>query len=110
MGLDWRMMVALLTSVVRKENTISTLAVLYGPGTGGTGLGDILGHHLSPATALAFLAVQILLIPCMATVSTLRQETRSWSLMFLSIMILFVISMRMGILIYQGAALLGWSV
>ncbi|RPI88969.1 MAG: ferrous iron transport protein B, partial [Chloroflexi bacterium] len=110
MGLDWRMMVALLTSVVRKENTISTLAVLYGPGAGGTGLGDILGHHLSPVAALAFLAVQILFIPCMATVSTLRQETHSWSLTLLSVAFLFVISMGIGILIYQGAALLGWSV
>jgi len=110
MGLDWRMMVALLTSVVRKENTISTLAVLYGPGAGGTGLGDILGKHLSPSTTLAFLAVQILFIPCMATVSTLHQETHSWSLTLLSVAFLFVISMGIGILIYQGAALLGWGV
>lgn len=110
MGLDWQAMVALLTSVVRKENTIPTLAVLYGPGAGGTGLGDIVGHHLAPAAALAFLAVQILFIPCMATVSTLHQETRSWRWTLFSIVILFVISMGAGISIYQGAVLLGWGV
>ena len=104
------MMVALLTSVVRKENTISTLAVLYGPGAGGKGLGDTLGHYLSPAAALAFLAVQILFIPCVATVSTLHQETRSWGWTLFSIAILFVISMGTGILIYQSLASLGWSV
>lgn len=107
MGLDWQMMVALLTSVVRKENTIPTLAVLYGPGTAGASLGDIIGHHLAPAAALAFLAVQILFIPCVATVSTLHQETRSWGWTFFSVAVLFVISMGMGILIFQGAALLG---
>ena len=110
MGLDWQMMVALLTSVVRKENTIPTLAVLYGPGAVGMALGDIVGHHLAPAAALAFLAVQILFIPCVATVSTLHQETRSWGWTLFSIAILFVISMVVGILIYQGAVWLGWGV
>lgn len=110
MGMDWQAMVALLTSVVRKENTIPTLAVLYGPGAGGMGLGDIMGHHLSPAAALAFLAVQILFIPCVATVSTLHQETRSWGWTLFSIALLFVISMGAGILIYQSATLLGWGV
>jgi ferrous iron transport protein B len=110
MGLDWQAMVALLTSVVRKENTIPTLAVLYGAGTAGMGLGDIVGHHLSPAAALAFLVVQILFIPCVATVSTLHQETRSWRWTLFSVAILFVISMGIGILIYQGAVSIGWGV
>ncbi len=110
MGLEWQMMVALLTSVVRKENTIPTLAVLYGPVAAGNSLGDIIGHQLSPAAALAFLAVQILFIPCVATVSTMRQETRSWFWTLFSIAILFVISMGAGILIYHGAALLGGGV
>jgi ferrous iron transport protein B len=109
MGLEWQMMVALLTSVVRKENTIPTLAVLYEPGAGGMTLGDIVGHHLSPAAALAFLTVQILFIPCVATVSTLHQEARSWKWTLFLIAILFVISIGMGILIYQGVALLGGS-
>jgi ferrous iron transport protein B len=104
------MMVVPLTSVVRKENTIPTLAVLYGAGAGGTGLGDILGHQLSPAAALAFLAVQILFIPCVATVSTLHQETRAWGWTLFSVAILFVISMGTGILINQGLAFLGWGV
>ncbi|NLE75409.1 MAG: ferrous iron transport protein B, partial [Chloroflexi bacterium] len=38
LGLDWQMMVALLTSFVRKENTIATLGVLYGSGHEGVGL------------------------------------------------------------------------
>ncbi len=110
MGLDWRMMVALLTSVVRKENTIPTLAVLFAAGARGMALGDIIGHQLSPAAALAFLAVQILFIPCVATVSTLHQETRSWGWTFFSVVTLFVISMGVGILIYQGATWLGVGV
>jgi ferrous iron transport protein B len=110
MGLEWQMMVALLTSVVRKENTIPTLAVLYSAHGEGGGLLHVLGGRLSPASALAFLSVQILFIPCMAVVATLRQETRSWSWTALSVFMLLGISLGVGIFIYQFAAYVGWGV
>ncbi|RPI28014.1 MAG: ferrous iron transport protein B [Chloroflexota bacterium] len=109
MGLDWQMMVALLTSFVRKENTLPTLAVLYSGGSSGVNLVETLRSQLSPAAGLAFLAVQILFIPCVATVATIRQETRSWGWTAFSILFLFVLSMSAGIAIFQGAAVLGWG-
>ena len=109
MGLDWQMLVALLASFVRKENTIPTLAVLYGVGTQGAGLADVLGSRLTQPAALAFLAVQMLFIPCMATLATIRQETHSWRWTVLSVGLLLAISLAMGIAIYQGAALVGWE-
>ena len=42
LGLNWQMMVALLTGFVRKENTIATLGVLYG--RGGEGLAATLAR------------------------------------------------------------------
>lgn len=110
MGLEWEMMVALLTSFVRKENTISTLAVLYDTGQSSLGLAGALGARLSPASALAFLAVQVLFIPCVATVATMRQETGSWRWTLASVLLLFVISMAAGVVIYQGARFIGWGV
>ena len=110
MGLDWQMMVALLTSFVRKENTIPTLAVLYGSGTPGSGLADVLGGQLTPAAALAFLAVTMLFIPCAATVATIKQETGSWKWTLTSVGLLLVISMGIGIAIYQAARLTGWGI
>ena len=109
MGLEWQMMVALLTSFVRKENTIPTLAVLYGASKHGVGLTQSLGEHLTPAAALAFLAVQVLFLPCVATLATIRQETRSWKWTLLSSGLLLVISLVIGVGIYQGARLLGWG-
>ena len=109
MGLDWQMLVALMTSFVRKENTIPTLAVLYGVGTQGAGLGEVLGSRLTQPAALAFLAVQMLFIPCLATLATIRQETRSWRWTVLSVGLLLAVSLAMGIAIYQGAALVGWK-
>jgi ferrous iron transport protein B len=109
MGLGWQMIVALLTSFVAKENTIATLGVLYSSGQQGAGLAAALSGALTPAAALAFLAVQVLFIPCVATVATMRQETGSWHWTVFSVALLLVISLTVGIAIYQGARLVGWG-
>jgi ferrous iron transport protein B len=106
MGLDWQMIVALLTSFVAKENTIATLGVLYSSGQQGAGLATALRGALTPAAALAFLAVQVLFIPCVATVAAMRQETGSWRWTVFSVVLLLVISLTIGIAIYQGAQLI----
>jgi ferrous iron transport protein B len=110
LGVGWQMMVALLTSFVAKENTIATLSVLLGAGKNGAGLAQVLPGFLTPASALAFLAVQVLFIPCAATVATIRQETRSTKWTFVSVAILFIVSFAVGIGIYQLARLAGWGV
>jgi ferrous iron transport protein B len=101
MGLDWRMMVALLTSMVAKENSIATLGVLYGAGKETAGLGSALAGVLTPAAALAFLVVQMLFVPCLATVAAIRQETGSWRWTGLSVGLLLVLSVLGGIVTYQ---------
>jgi ferrous iron transport protein B len=110
MGLDWRMMVALLTSFLAKENAIPTLAILYGTADEGTSLASLLATQVRPAAALAFLAMQMLFIPCAATVATIRSETRSWTWTVSSVALLAVVSFAVGIAIYQGAVLLGVGV
>jgi ferrous iron transport protein B len=98
-GLDWRLMVALLTSFIAKENTIATLGVLFGSAEGG-GLAKTLAATYSPATALAFLTVQMLFIPCLPTCAVVRQETNSWRWTFFNLGFLLVISLMMGALVY----------
>ncbi|MFQ5811806.1 MAG: ferrous iron transport protein B [Anaerolineae bacterium] len=110
MGLGWKMMVALLASFVAKENSIATLGVLYGVGEEEARLAEALSGVLTPAAALAFLAVQMLFIPCVATVATIRQETASWRWTAFSVALLLVVSFAVGIAIYQGAMLVGWGV
>jgi ferrous iron transport protein B len=78
MGLDWRMVVALLSSFVAKENTVATLSVLLGASRPGADFASALRAALSPASALAFLVMEMLFIPCVATVGAIRQETGSW--------------------------------
>ncbi len=109
-GLQWPMLVALIASFIRKENTIPTLAVLYGVNSQQTGLAAALSGQIVPAAALAFLAMQVLFIPCLATMATIRQETHSWRWTAGITGLLLVISFSAGILIFQAARLIGWGV
>ncbi|MBZ0096079.1 MAG: ferrous iron transport protein B [Sulfuricella sp.] len=105
MGMDWRMMVALIAGFVAKENVIATLGILYGQGGGG--LAHTLAAQVSPASALAFLTVTMLFIPCLATVAVVRQETGSWRWALFDIALLLAIALVAGILVYHGAGVTG---
>ncbi len=105
-GFDWRIIVALLSSFVAKENSIATLAVLFGAREGDASLLTTLQGALSPASALAFLVVQMLFIPCVATVAAIRQETASWRWTAFSVAFLTVLSFAGGWTAYQLATLL----
>jgi ferrous iron transport protein B len=107
MGLDWHMMVALLSGFVAKENAVATLGVLFATEGNGAGLAAILPTILTPAAALAFLVVEMLFIPCIATLSAIRQETNSWRWTLFSVLLLFLVSLAGGLLTYQIARLLG---
>ena len=104
MGLNWQMMVALLSSFVAKENTIATLGVLFAGS--GAGLTEALKGVLTSGAALAFLVLQVLFIPCVATVAVIRQETKSWAWTAFSIGFQLVLSFGMAILVFQIAALI----
>ncbi len=106
MGFDWRLTVALLTTFPAKENAIATLGVLYG-GTSDTGLAVALTQAYSLATAISFLAVTMLFVPCLATVAVIKQETNSWRWALINVGMFLVISLLAGMLIYNAAVWIG---
>ena len=107
MGLgDWRLIVALLTSFVAKENTIATLGILFGPTSSAIGLATQVASVLAFPAALAFLIVQMTFIPCMATVAVIKQETGKWKYAFHNLGLLLLISFISGTIVYQIARLL----
>jgi ferrous iron transport protein B len=109
MGLgDWRMIVALLTSFFAKENTIATLGILYEVSAEAGGLAGQVAAVLSAPAKLAFLVVQMLFVPCLATVATIRQETTSWRWGLFSILLLLGLSVGAGVIVYQVGRLAGW--
>jgi ferrous iron transport protein B len=106
MGLDWRMMVGLLSSFVAKEQTIATLGVIMGTGQG-EALKASLKDTLTPAAAVSFMVLQMLFIPCASSVATIWQETRSrrWTAFVVGYML--AIAFSMAIIVYQVARLTG---
>ena len=105
MGLDWRLVVATLSGFVAKENSIAALGIIFG--ADGQTLGGTLATVVAPASALAFLVLNMLFIPCVATVAAIRQETRSWGWTGLSAGMMLFSAMFFATLVYQLAVLLG---
>lgn len=105
MGLDWKMMTALLTSIVAKENSMATLGVLYGVGR--EGLVHTLPTVMSHASALAFLVVLMLFIPCAATLAVMKRELDSWKWFGASFALMLAISLIGGTVAYHIALWIG---
>jgi ferrous iron transport protein B len=95
MGLPWPVLLALITSVVAKENTIATLGILYGD------LVKTLPLIITAPAALALLAFQMLFIPCLGTISAIKQETHSMKWTVVSTILMLGLSLLIGISIYQ---------
>lgn len=111
MGLgDWRMIVALLSSFVAKENSVATLGVLFGgsaaAGAAGAGLAARVAAVLAPAAAAAFLVVQMTFVPCVATVAAIRQESKSWRWTLGNLALMMVLALILGIIVYQVGSLI----
>ena len=105
MGLGWREMVALISSLVAKENSVATLAVLYGVGQ--EGLREVLPRMMSHASSLAFLAVLMLFVPCAATVAVMKQEMGSWKWFLSSFLFMLIVSFCGGVAAYRLGLCLG---
>ncbi len=107
LGLDWKMITALLTGLVAKENVVATLGVLYSVGK--DGLAVVLPTVMSQASAAAFLVVMMLFIPCAATIAVLRQEMKSNKWFYATIAMTLMVSYLGGIAAYQLVRWLGIS-
>ena len=73
---DWRVTTALVSGFTAKEAVVSTLAVLAGTST--EGLSAALSGMFTPLSAVSFLVFTLLYTPCVATISTVRKEFKSF--------------------------------
>jgi len=79
------------------------LGLLYGVGE--KGLRNVLPFMMSHASALSFLVVLMLFIPCAATVSAIRQEMGSSKWFLFSLIFMILISLGGGMAAYRFALL-----
>jgi len=105
LGLDWKMITALFSSLVAKENSIATLGVLYGLGE--EGIRPLLSRFMPPASTLSFLVVQMLFLPCVATIGVMKQEMGNWKWFASALGMTLAVSYAGGIIAYRVALWLG---
>ena len=121
-GLDWRLFIALISSMIAKEASLAVIAVLYNVGGNALSITSFFFSHggyekavlagtildkVSPASALAFIFAFFFSIPCIGTVATIYSETKSlrWtagsSLYYLlSSFAVAAVAYRVGLLIF----------
>ncbi|MBE0556460.1 MAG: ferrous iron transport protein B, partial [Proteobacteria bacterium] len=106
LGLDWKMMTALISSIVAKENAVATLGVLYG--VGDQGLLNVLPSVMGHASALAFLTVLMLFVPCAATVAVMKREMADRIWFYSSLVLTLAVSYLGGLAAYRVALWAGF--
>ncbi len=102
---DWQATVAMLTGVVAKESVVGTLGILYGVNgdviENGTLLFESIRMNFTPAQAYAFMAFALLSIPCIAAVSAMKKELKSWKWLTFTIVYEVVVAYLVSLFIYQ---------
>ncbi|MBP2653193.1 MAG: ferrous iron transporter FeoB [Firmicutes bacterium] len=101
LGLNWQLIVALIAGIPAKESALTTLGVIYNAAGSDGGLGQVLTSHITPLAAFTFLIVYMTYIPCLATVITIYQETKNWSVAICSVYGSIFLSILLGILSYN---------
>jgi ferrous iron transport protein B len=104
-GLDWKLIVALLASVAARENAIAALGVLYGVGE--EGIRGVLPAVMNHASALSFMVILMLFIPCVATLTVMKQEMGNWRWFLSSFLFMILLSYAAGMAAYQFALRIG---
>lgn len=89
LGFDWKGTAALVSGVAAKEIVVSTMGILY-EGSSDESLGERMQAELRPdgtpvwdlAAVLSFMLFALIYIPCIATLGSIRVETKSiwWAL------------------------------
>jgi ferrous iron transport protein B len=112
LGIDWRGSVALLTGFAAKEIVVSTLGILYvnDEGDDSEALKNaLLSSDMTPLSALAMMTFVLLYMPCLATITTIRRETGSFSWMFFSIVYSTLLAWVVAFCVYQGGKIIGFG-
>ena len=105
-GINPQLTIALIFGFVAKEIVIGSLAVIYG--LSGEALGGALAQQLDWVQAYSFMLFTLIYTPCLATVATLRSESKNVGFTLFSIAWSLVLAWLVSFGFYQGARALGY--
>ena len=105
LGFDWKMSVALQTGLAAKEVVVSTLGVLYALGgdvdESNNSLVNAISKHISLASAIAFIVVVMIYLPCLAASVVFTREAGHIKYFFYLLIFTSIIAYVMAFLAYN---------
>jgi ferrous iron transport protein B len=107
-GIPKELTIALIFGFIAKEILVGSLATIYNL-TDPNAVQATLAQTISPIQAYSFMLFCLLYTPCLATVATIRSESKSIRFTLLSVTYGLIWAWVVSTLFYQGARLLGLS-
>jgi len=105
LGIDPYLTLALIFGFVAKEVVLGSLAVIYG--LNAAGVSGYIGDHVSFAQGYSFCIFCLLYTPCLTTLVTLLNESKSWRFTLVSVGVSLGLAWLTSWGFYQGAQWLG---
>ncbi len=105
-GINSQLAIALIFGFVAKEIVVGALAVIYG--LQGDALMAQVATQIDWVQAFSFMLFTLIYTPCLATVATLKNESKSSGFMWLSIAWSLGLAWVVSFVFYQGARALGF--
>ena len=108
----WRIAVSLISGIAAKELVVSGCSVLYGVSNinspdGQQIFGELLKTEgFSSINALSLMIFVLLYIPCIATIATIKNETKSWKWTAVSVAMQLGIAWITSFIVYQVGSLI----
>ncbi|MEO1937542.1 MAG: ferrous iron transport protein B [Sulfurimonas sp.] len=110
LGFDWKMNVALQAGLAAKEVVVSTLGVLYSMGGDvdetSHSLAENIRKHIPFASAISFIVVIMVYLPCLAATTVFAKEAGSWKYAFYLFIFTSVVAYILAFIAYNVARLL----
>lgn len=99
----WQLAVALIAGISAKEVVVTCMMVLFGVGNQTTtGMSELFANYgFGAANALAMMVFCLLYIPCIATIATIKNESKSWAFTVKVIIFQLVLAWIMAFLTYH---------
>lgn len=99
-GIDQMLIIALMFGFIAKEILIGALAVIFG--LEGIELGSHLKEIFSNGQAISFMIFTLIYTPCVSTIATIKNESKSWRLTLESIVWSLFLAWIASFIFYQS--------
>ncbi len=114
LGYDWKIGIALITSVAAREVFVGTMATLYSveEDNDNTSLRQKMSNAVRPdgskvytlATGLSLMVFYVLAMQCMSTLAVVKRETKTWKWPVIQLLYMTFLAYVMSFVVYQLAS------